>query len=171
MQQHPKPDILFDFEDLSISGVPLTKDVFGDFQLHCLRVQSCQLSGELKFGGDFPFPFSIRFQMLNLLILSDAEILLRSGAGTMVLGILNTGRAGTTTVSIVSTLFPDTTPVRFGMVAIMNHGFGFEAATLQIIMERRYLIFGGTLLFGGGPNVELQGAIFELGVEELSLQV
>lgn len=161
----PKPDMLFDFEDLSIKGIPIAADVFGDFYLHCLRVQRCQLNGDLTFSGIFPFPFTVRFQMLDLLMLSEAEILLRSGAGTMVLGILNTGSAGTTTVSIVSTLFPDTTPVRFGMVGIMNHGFGFEAGTLQIIIERENLIFGGTLLFGGGPNVELQGAIFELGAQ------
>jgi hypothetical protein len=161
----PKPDILFDFESMNISGVPVAPNVTGSGSLNCVTINACSLTTTFAFsGGVIPFSTSLNFSDLLNLNFSGANITLTSGAGTLVLSIGADGSLGAVSVSVNATLNPDTNPAALVISASATPGVGLTTATVTLNIQRAGLSFGARASFSGGPPAEFSSLTFTLDV-------
>lgn len=161
----PKPDILFDFETMNISGVPVAPNVTGSARLNCVTITACGLTTTFAFsGGVIPFSASLSFTDLLSLNFSGANITLTSGAGTLVLAIGADGSLGAVSVSVNATLNPDTNPASLVIAASATPGVGLTTATVTLTIQRAGLTFGARASFTGGPPATFSGLTFLLDV-------
>jgi hypothetical protein len=157
----PKPDLLFDFEMMSISGVPVAPSVVGSSTLNCVTISACVLTSTLAFSGG-PIPFSTSFTFTDLLSLTfgGATIALQSGAGALLIGITPAGTIGAVGVSVNATLNPDTNPATLAITANISPGVGLTSAVVSLTVQRQGLILGVTASFSGGPPAQFSGITF-----------
>jgi len=161
----PKPDILFDFEEVNIVGVPVAPNVTANSTILCVTITACSLTTELVFAGG-PVPFSATLEFTDLLSLDfgGAEIQLTSGAGTLSLEVLPDGTLGVVGVSVVALLNPDTNPATLVLAAEAVPGVGLTDAVVQLSIQRAGLTFGMVMAFAGGPPAQFAGVTFSLDV-------
>jgi len=161
----PKPDILFDFETISISGVPITSGVTASANISCVQVNACGLTTTFAFsGGVIPFSTSLTFTDLLSLTFGGADITLTSGAGTLILEIGPTGSLSSVEVSVNAVLNPDTNPASLSISAEATPGVGLTDATVALSIQRAGLTFSGVAVFTGGPPAAFAGITFSLDV-------
>ena len=161
----PKPDLLFDFEIVNISGVPVAPNVTGSATITCITINACSLVTTFAFAGG-PIPFSTSFTFTDLLSLSfgGAVINLTSGAGTLSLEVGPDGSLGIVGVSVVAVLNPDTNPATLVLAAEAVPGVGLTDAVVQLSIQRAGLSLGITAVFTGGPPAQFSGITFSLDV-------
>jgi len=161
----PKPDILFDFETINISGVPVAPSVTGSANITCVTVNACVLTTTFDFAGG-PFPFSATLEFTDLLSLDfgGAVIAFTSGPGVLTLEIQPDGTLGVVGVSIVTVLNPDTNPATLVLAANAVPGVGLTDAIVDLSIQRAGLTFGMTAVFAGGPPAQFAGVTFSLDV-------
>ena len=161
----PKPDILFDFETITISGVPITSGVSASANINCVQVSACAVTTTFAFAGGV-IPFSTSFTFTDLLSLSfgGADITLTSGAGTLVLEIGPTGSLSSVEVSVNAVLNPDTNPASLSISAEATPGVGLTDAVVALTIQRAGLTFGAVATFTGGPPAEFSGITFSVDV-------
>ena len=161
----PKPDLLFDFEIVSISGVPVAPNVTGSATILCVTINACSLTTTFAFAGG-PIPFSTSFTFTDLLSLSfgGAVINLTSGAGTLSLEIGPDGSIGVVGISVVAVLNPDTNPASLTLTAEAVPGVGLTDATVALSIQRAGLSLGIVAVFTGGPPAQFSGITFSLDV-------
>lgn len=160
-----KPDLLFDFERITISGVPVAPNVTGGAVINCVTVNACTLVTTFAFsGGVIPFSASLTFTDLLSLNFNGATITLTSGAGTLSLRILPDGTLGVVAVSVVATLNPDTNPASLTLTAEAVPGVGLTDATVTLSIQRAGLALSITAVFTGGPPAQFSGLVFRLDV-------
>lgn len=161
----PKPDILFDFETITISGVPVAPNVTGSARINCVTVNACSLVTTFAFsGGVIPFSASLSFTDLLSLSFNGANIVLTSGAGTLTLNIGPDGTLGVVSVAVVATLNPDTNPASLTLTASATPGVGLTAATVALSIQRAGLSISIVAVFTGGPPAQFSGITFSLDV-------
>lgn len=161
----PKPDILFDFETINISGVPVAPNVTGSATVSCVKVAACSLVTSFKIsGGPVPFSTTLKFTDLLSLSFSGATITLTSGAGTMTISITSTGAIGVVKVVMNAVLNPDTNPAALIMSISVTPGIGLTSAFVILDIERAGLSFSAEVDFGGGPPAKFTGLTFSLSV-------
>jgi hypothetical protein len=161
----PKPDLLFDFERITISGVPVAPNVTSSAVINCVTVNACSLVTTFAFSGGV-IPFSTSFTFIDLLSLdfNGATIVLTSGAGTLSLQIGPDGSLGVVAVSVVATLNPDTNPASLTLTAAAVPGVGLTDATVTLAIQRAGLSISITATFTGGPPAQFSGLTFQLDV-------
>jgi len=160
-----KPDIMFDFESLTISGVPLAAGVTADWDITCETVMACTLVNTIAFsGGPIPFTTSFTFSDLLSLDFDGATVTLSQGAGTLTVGITPAGEIGVVSISLSLTLNPDTNPASLDVDATIEPGLGLTEATVGLSISRAGLDLGVLAYFdGGGPPATFQFVEFTLG--------
>jgi hypothetical protein len=169
----PKPDLLFDFERITISGVPVAPNVTAGAVINCVTVNACSLVTTFAFsGGVIPFSASLTFTDLLSLDFNGASIVLTSGAGTLTLNIGPDGSLGVVSVAVVATLNPDTNPASLTLTASAVPGVGLTSATVALSIQRAGLSISIVAVFTGGPPAQFSGITFSLNVPGplLSLQ-
>lgn len=102
----PKPDMLFDFENVFITGVPLAQNIVGSASLRCIKVQACSLIANLNMmGGPIPFSADLLFIGPDSGILFDQAIItFAQGDGQFQLFLDPTGGVSAMNVKLVGLL-------------------------------------------------------------------
>jgi len=158
----PKPDVTFNFETLTISGVPLAPNLLGSSVMNCVTFNACLLNTTLSFsGGVVPFSTTVTFDNILDLVLGNTILTLFQGPATMSLIILPTGSVGSISLTISSTLNPDSNPANFSLSASVSPGIGLTNAVAAMGINRSGLTVGITAVFGGGPPATFQSVTFE----------
>ncbi|MBI1729361.1 hypothetical protein HY229_01625 [Candidatus Acetothermia bacterium] len=168
----PKPDILFDFERMTVSGVPLAPGVTGSSVLSCVTINACVFTMTAKFAGG-PIPFTAKFTFTDLLSLTfgGATLTLSSGSGQLVIGITPVGTIGAVGISVVTTLNADTNPATLEIDADIAPGVGLTDAVVSFTVERAGLVLGVTATFSGGPPALFDGITFSASVSGSALSL
>lgn len=152
----PKPDLLFDFENVSISNIPIAPNLTGSIRINCIQNNPCGLVQTISFAGD-PIPFIAGLTFTDLLNVSfnGANITLLGENATLVIAISPVGTLSFATVTVNSDFSPDPLSVR--LTATFVPGAGLTSANLTInVQPANGLGFGANVTFGGGPPAELQ---------------
>lgn len=75
-----KPQLFFDFETISISGIPLASGLLGSTTIRCTGITACQLTNTFNFtGGPIPFSTSVVFTNLFSVSFGGLNVVLSSG--------------------------------------------------------------------------------------------
>ena len=161
----PKPDLLFDFETILITGVPLATGVTSDAVISCVTITACSLSTDITVsGGAIPFTFGLLWDNILEFNFAGASITLTSGAGTLTLDLGPDGSLDEVSVSVLAVLNPDTNPATLSISADAVPGVGLTDATVALTIARAGLNLGVVATFSGGPPAELDGVVFSLEV-------
>jgi hypothetical protein len=161
----PKPDILFDFERLTVSGVPLAPGVTGSSVLSCVTITACSFTLTAAVAGG-PIPFTANFTFTNLLSLTfgGANLVLSSGAGSLTIGITAAGQIGAVRMLLNATINPDTNPATLVIDARITPGVGLNLAFISLVIERAGLLLGVDATFAGGPPATFSDITFSITV-------
>lgn len=82
--QEPKPDLLFDFAQLSIRGITLAQGVQVEALIHCEWTTACSLTQTLALrNGIVPISADLRFQDMTTLALDQIDINLKPDWGQL----------------------------------------------------------------------------------------
>jgi hypothetical protein len=163
----PKPDILFDFENVWITGVPLAPGVTADGHITCALTDPCGLAIDINFATpSVPIPFSSTFTFVDItsLAFSGATLVFSAGAGTLIVDIDNTGTITATEVIIEAVLNPDTNSAIFIVDALINPGIGLDFAVVGLIVPRFGFVLSAFAFFTGGPPAEFTWIEFSVEV-------
>ncbi len=160
----PKPDVLFDFEKVLVSGIPLAPNLLGGGSLTCITFGPCQLITQIAFsGGIIPFTTTITFSDLLGLTLGNTVITLFQGPATLSVNLLPTGAIGSINLTIAATLNADTNSADFSISGSVSPGIGLTSAIAKFDIERSGLQVGAAVSFSGGPPAVFQTATFDFG--------
>ena len=159
----PKPDILFDFEEIFIENVPLAPGVVGDTSISCVRINACRVISEISFSGG-PVPFSTAIYLEDLLTLEFgfAEFVLNSGPASLSFFFGEHGTIGMITLDLSTTINPESHPATLTMEAVVVPGVGLTEAIMSLTVQRAGLVFSATTEFDGGATTNLSEIVFEL---------
>ena len=152
----PKPDLLFDFENIFISGVPVAPNVTGAAQLTCVKIEACSLIASLGMaGGPIPFQADLLFVGPNSGILFDKAIIsFVQGAGVFQLFFDTTGGLDIANFNVTADLnssgFGGTSFVDIQITVVPGQ---FLAALVDLSIERAGLIFSAEATFLGVGNL------------------
>jgi hypothetical protein len=163
----PKPDLLFDFETISITGVPIAAGVTASGTVSCVTITACVLTTSFTFNTpSVPIPFTSTFSFVDLtsLAFSGADLVFNAGAGTLVISIDPTGTIAATSVSINATLNPDTNPATLIISGTIVPGTGLTNAVVVLAITRLGFTMSATATFAGGPPATFQGITFAVDV-------
>jgi len=160
----PKPDLMFDFEDLHIEGIPVASGVTADALVECVRTTDCELTSTFNVTGVGPVPFTANLDFSDLFPphFDGAELEFSAGAGTFTVMILPNGKLGAVELDLSTTLNPDTNPATLEINAELIPGFGLVNAVTELTVSRSDLDFSITAVFAGVP-VTFQGVVFSIG--------
>lgn len=161
-----KPDLMFDFETLSISGIPLTSGVTADWDIECATVSACTLVNTIAFSdGPIPLETSFTFSDLFSLAFEGATLTLSQGAGTLEIEIDPDGTIALASVDLSITLNPDSNPADLSASLNVSPGVGITDADVGLSLERVGLDFEVLLDFhpGAGGTARFSSVVFSLG--------
>jgi len=152
----PKPDVLFDFENLAISGVPLALGVLGEVEVECIQVIACTLTQTISLsGGLIPFSASVTFSDLFSLTLGSVTVTLIQGPGTITVVFAPSGTISSISIILALTLNPDTNPATLRVSASGTPGAGITSAVVSLSITRAELTFTAFATFSGsGGSLE-----------------
>ncbi len=159
----PKPDILFDFERITVSGVVLSPGVTASATISCVTVTACSLTQTISFAGPLPFTASFTFTDLLSLSFGGATLNFTAGGCTLRLSITTTGTVGATRILCSLVLNPGASEAGLDIDATIVPGTGLTSATVGLSVERSGLEFGATASFAGGPPATFSDVTFTLG--------
>ncbi|MBI1729395.1 hypothetical protein HY229_01800 [Candidatus Acetothermia bacterium] len=158
----PKPDVLFDFETILVSGVPLAPNVVGTGFVSCITIGPCLLTTSILISGGFvPFSTVVSFSDILSLTLGNLVLTFFEGPGTLSIILLPNGTIGSINLTLDATLNADTNPASFSLSSVIVPGAGLTNATAQISIQRSALSVTATAVFGGGPPAVLQSVSFD----------
>lgn len=159
----PKPDLLFDFETVTINGVPIAPGVFVGSTISCISTNPCAITSLFDLLGS-PIPLSVRLTFSDVLDLTfaGASFILSSGSATLIIEIGSDGSLGAAHVSVETALNPDTNPATFSIVASVTPGVGLTEAVVDITIQQLGMTFGTRAVWTGGPPAIFTGITFSL---------
>ena len=159
----PKPDMLFDFEMVTIEGLPIAPNVVASSMLNCVTFLGCDLFVDFAFAGG-PVPFSTLFTFTNLASLEfgGAQLIFNSGMAKMTIGISSTGTLSFISINVNAVINPDTNPASLSISASAMPGVGLVDANIQLIIQRANLLFTLDAEFSGGPPATFEEITFGL---------
>ena len=163
--QGTKPELMFDFEKLNISGVPVASGVTASANVTCVQTTKCTMTNTFAFSGMGPVPFSASFIFTDLfsLAFSGADLTISSGPATFVLELDDTGQLTSVDLDLATTLNPDTNPATFTIDSSFTPGVGLSSADVGLSISRSNVDFGITASFAGGPPANFDEVSFSLG--------
>ena len=158
-----KPDLMFDFETLNITGVPIASGVTSNAFVNCVRTTQCSLTNTFNFSGTGPIPFSVSFffQDLFTFAFNGAELTFSTGAGELIVEVLADGTIGAVEVDLSTTLNPDTNPATLNVNANMTPGVGLTDADISLAITRSNVDFSIAADFSASDNPAINAADFE----------
>ncbi len=159
----PKPLLFFDFEKITISGVPIAPGVTGSAVINCVKISACTLEQTISFAGPLPFKASFKFTDLLSLSFGGATLNFTAGGCTLRLSITTTGTVGATRILCSLVLNPGASEAGLDIDATIVPGTGLTSATVGLSVERSGLEFGATASFAGGPPATFSDVTFTLG--------
>jgi len=88
-----KPELMFDFERLTFSGIPLASGITANAQIECVKTTACTVDQTINFSGVGPIPFKANFSFTDLFNLSfgGAVLTFSSGPATLDICLDSTG--------------------------------------------------------------------------------
>jgi len=148
----PKPDLMFDFEELTISGVPIASGVTGSAWIMCFQTYACYMENTFNFTGVGPIPFSATVTFVDLfnLVLGDITLELSTGPGTISVEFDPNLDLAFINVNLSTTLNPDTNPANFSIDADFIPGIGLTDADVTLTISRSNVDFFITADFDPG---------------------
>ena len=151
----PKPDMLFDFETISISNIPLAPNLTASARISCETTNPCGLIQTISFVGQpIPITAGITFNNITNLTFSGSTITLQSESATLILALSPTGSISFSTITISPNLRPD--PITARLSATFVPGVGLTTAVISLsFLPPTGIGLGMTFTFGGGPPAEL----------------
>ncbi|MBI1730742.1 hypothetical protein HY229_07655 [Candidatus Acetothermia bacterium] len=161
----PKPDLLFDFEQLAVEKIPLSTGIYVDFKLNCLKTTACALTSLVNVTGtSIPFAVSLIFSDLMNFKFGGANLILTTASGTLLVQITPAGSLGAAKFNFNFSLNPDSNPATLTLAASLTPGVGIEDALIRLAVERLGLTLSFTAQWAGGPPAKLLGYTFALDV-------
>jgi len=162
--QTAKPELMFDFETMNISGIPVASGVTASANVVCVRTTDCTLTNTFDFSGASPIPFSASFVFTDLFTLAfdSASLTLSTGPGTIVLDFADTGELELVDLDLSTTLNPDTNPANFSIAADFAPGTGLTDATVGLDISRSNVDLGLDAVFDGGPPATFSEVTFDV---------
>jgi len=162
----PKPPLFFDFESLSIEGVPLATDVLLDASVFCTWfVQGCTFSTALTFTGAVifnPITLSLDFDTVTgPFSFSGLQLTLPAGVATITITFNSAFVLTRIDVTLNATINPDTSPGTLTARLRLVPGTGLTRLILTMTVRRPGLTFSATANFTG-PGVTLSSVVFSL---------
>jgi hypothetical protein len=154
-----KPPLFFDFESLSITGIPLSPDVTGSISVDCIEASACTLTSKLAISGVTPVPInaSIKFTDLFTLAFGGASVQAPFGPATITWVFDSTFQLSYVDFAVSITLNPDTNPASLSFSGAFQPGTGFITnpatgadPTLTLAVQRAGLTFSLAAVFPGG---------------------
>ena len=139
-----KPNLLFDFEELTISGVPIAAGVSASAHVVCEQTTQCNMTNSFTFTGPMPLPFQASFTFVNLFSLELGPLTLQfsTGPGTVAINFDPDGTITNISLDLSTTLNPDTNPATFTIDTDFEPGMGFAQAVIGLNVSRSNVDFG-----------------------------
>jgi len=165
---------MFDFEKLSISGVPLAAGISADWDIECVTVGACTLVNTVSFvDGSLPFEMSFTFSDLFSLAFEGATLTLSQGAGTLEIEIDPDGTIALASVEVSLVLNPDTDPAELSASLRVRPTVGITDADVGLSLERAGLSLDLLVDFdpGVGGVAEFASVLFSLGTSAAVVDV
>ncbi len=166
-----KPPLFFDFESLSITGIPLAAGVTGSVSVDCVEASACTLTSKLAISGVTPVPIntSVTFEDLFTLKVGTTTIQAPFGPATVTWVFDSTFKLAYVIFDVNLTLNPDTNPASLSFSGAFTPGTGFTAnpftgadPTLTLAIQRAGLTFSLAAVFPGG---QFSSVTFSVGAE------
>ena len=150
-----KPNLLFDFEELNISGVPVASGVTANAHIVCEQTTQCNMTNSFTFTGPMPMPFEASFTFVNLFSLELGPLTLQfsTGPGTVAIDFDPDGTITNISLDLSTTLNPDTNPATFTIDTDFEPGMGFAQAVIGLDVSRSNVDFGIEATFTD-PNAD-----------------
>ena len=131
----PKPDLLFDYTSLAISGIPVASGVVSNAQISCVKISKCSLTNTLSIqNSPFPIPISTSFTITDLFSLTfgnSASLILDSGPATINISFANFQFSGIS-LNYASTLEGRNVTAALGGNIGIAKGTGITGARLNL---------------------------------------
>jgi len=132
-----KPDLLFDFMSLAISGIPLAVGVNGSANISCVKVTKCSFTNVISLsGGPIPLSTSLIFSDLFTISFSGVNIRLDYGAILVNVNINNKFEFSSVSLSFSQTLGSGDLSARLSGNANFTKGTGLTGASLNLAVTR-----------------------------------
>ena len=167
-QGETKPNLLFDFEELNISGVPVAAGVTANAQIICEKTTQCNMTNSFTFTGPMPMPFEASFTFVNLFSLELGPLALQfsTGPGTVGIYFAPDGTITLISLDLSTTLNPDTNPATFTIDTNFVPGTGFAEAVVGLSVSRSNVDFSIDATFedtNADGTAEFQTVAFSVG--------
>jgi len=154
----PKIPLFFDFEEITVEGIPLTSDILLDAVIFCSQPTfACNFAVDVTFTGSTifnPIVASFDFDTVDGPINFDGlRLTLAAGSATIVININSTLVVTSVVGTVTATLNPDTNPASLTLRVVLVPGSGLSSLSLTLSVTRSGLTFRGSAVFGGNPVV------------------
>jgi hypothetical protein len=154
----PKPPLFFDFESLSIEGVPLAADILMSTTVFCSQpTYACTFGVSLTFSGAVifnPITLSLSFSTVTgPFTFGGLSLSLPAGVATITITFDAAFNLTSITASLNATINPDTKPGTLTATVTLIPGTGLTSMTLRLAVTRSGLTFSAVAAFSGTPVV------------------
>ena len=167
--QAPKPALFFDFETLSITGVPLAVDLTGAFDATCEGPTfNCEFTVDLTFTGSplfNPITASFSFATPDVFDFAGTRLILSASWATFTVVLDDTFDLARVDVFFNLTLNPDTNPATLSGLLRFEPGSGLTVALFDLIVQRSGLDLTLEAFFFGAGTVTLDYIQASLGAQ------
>ena len=164
----PKPDLLFDFERVTISAVPIAPNVTGGAVIDCVKVQACNLRTTASItGGIVPFQTDLVFlNVFDGIVFNGAIVNFTFNVGTFSILFGADGLIAQTRGVLAVTLNPEANPADFTFRFTVVPGLGLTNVVMGLAITRGPVRFSARANYGGGPPppIVFQELFFDLTV-------
>lgn len=140
----------FDFESLSITGIPIAPGVIGGVAIECITIFACSYSNSLSVTGG-PIPFSASFMLSDLMTFSfqSVAVTLTQGAGSLTLQVGSGGAISLSSIDLAFLLNPDVNPARLNIFLSGAPGLGIDSLNISLNALRAGLETTAIVEFSG----------------------
>jgi hypothetical protein len=162
----PKPDLLFDFDRLTISNVPIAPDVSASAVIDCVRINACVLTTTFTItGGAVPFQTQLSFRdALTAIRWNGATITFSFPSGTVSIIFGADALIAQIRGVLAVTLNPAANPADFTLRWTVIPGLGLTDAVIGLAITRGAIRFSARADYGGGPPLRFEELFFDLTV-------
>ncbi len=159
--QEPKPNLVYNFEKLTISGIPIASDITGKAVVECVQVQACELTQTiLVSGGVVPLSATFTIEDLFRFQFESVTLTFSSGPGTLSVTLDDAGDISLIAVRLGPTINADTNPATLNVAGSVEPGEGVTSGSIGIEVTRDFLDFEAEATFADGPPAEFDGVEF-----------
>ena len=157
----PKPPLFFDFEYITVEGVPLTDDVLLDLFIFCDQFTfpafSCDGVVNVTFTGAVvfnPIILQLYFDSASqAFFFNGLALILQAGTTTITIVITPALTISRIDASLRATINPDTNPGTLSVALRLIPGVGLNRLDIGLSVVREGLQFSTTARFSGNPVV------------------